>query len=245
MALNYSTSVQDLPPLPSYELKPLPALLPWISDTFLSLLLPIIAYWGVSMIFHLIDAYNLFPQYRLHTPAELLTRNHVSRWDVFRDVVIQQIIQTIFGLGLSYLDPEAMYGKEDYDVAVWARRVRLAERAVPVVLGLVGLNSGALANSWAATSPMLAGVLAGGKYPSLQQTISVNGQAVIAPAFAPWEIIAAKAVYYILVPTLQFLVGIVIVDTWQYFWHRAMHMNKWLYSKSGVPLLHCSLLTCK
>jgi sphinganine C4-monooxygenase len=234
MALNVTTSSYELPPLPSYQLKALPDLLPYISDTFLSLLLPIVAYWGVSMIFHLIDVYDLFPQYRLHTPAELLTRNHVSRWDVFRDVVIQQVIQTIFGLALSYLDPEAMYGKEEYDIAVWARRIRYAERAVPTVLGLLGLNSGALAKSWAGTRPMLAGVLAGGQYPSLQQIVLLNGQAVAAPAFAAWELFAAKAVYYFLIPSFQFVLGIVIVDTWQYFWHRAMHMNKWLYSMSFI-----------
>jgi sphinganine C4-monooxygenase len=235
MAFNSSTSYYDVPPLPSYELKPLPSLLPWVSDTFLSLLLPIIAYWTVSMIFHQIDTYDLFPQYRLHTPAELLTRNHVSRGDVVKDVIIQQIIQTIFGLGLSYLDPEAMYGKEEYDIAVWARRLRFAQRAVPFVLGLVGFNSGALAQSWATTSPTLAGVLAGGQYPSLQQMISVNGQAVVAPAFATWELFVAKAIYYILIPAFQFILGILIVDTWQYFWHRAMHMNKWLYSMLLLP----------
>jgi sphinganine C4-monooxygenase len=238
MALINTTSYSELPPLPSYELKPLPPLLPWVSDTILSLLLPIIAYWGVSMLFHLIDVYDLFPQYRLHTPAELLTRNHVSRWDVLRDVIIQQIIQTIFGLGLSYLDAEALCGKEEYDVAMWARRIRAAERAVPIVLGLLGVNSAAVAKSWAGTSPTLAGVLAGGQYPTLQQTITVDGQAVLAPAFANWELVAAKAAYYVLIPALQFVVGILIVDTWQYFWHRAMHMNKWLYS------MHPRLIAC-
>jgi len=232
MSLNSSTSAYALPPLPDYELKPLPALVPWISDTFLSLLLPILAYWALSMIFHLIDTYDLFPQYRLHTPAELLTRNHVSRWDVFRDVILQQIIQTVFGLGLSYLDPEAVHGKEEYDVAVWAQRLRVAERGIPLVLGLVGVNSGAVAKNWAASSPMFAGALAGGFYPDLQQTLSTNGRAVLAPAFATWELSIAKAMYHFIIPAVRFVVGILIVDTWQYFWHRAMHMNRWLYSSS-------------
>jgi sphinganine C4-monooxygenase len=227
-----STSYYDLPPLPSYELTPLPALVPWISDTLLSLLLPVIAYWIVSMIFHFIDELDLFPQYRLHTPAELLTRNHVAPWDVLKDVIIQQIIQTVFGFGLSYVDPTAMYGKEEYDVAVWARRVRVAQRVIPFVLGVAGVNAHGLVKRWAASSPMLAGALAGGQYPSLQQIIAVNGQATLAPAFADWELLVAKIIYHVAVPALQFVIGIIIVDTWQYFWHRAMHMNKWLYSPS-------------
>ena len=50
-------------------------------------------------------------------------------------------------------------------------------------------------------------------------------------SFAGWELALASAVYWVLVPLLQFGVAIVVVDTWQYFLHRAMHMNKLLYSK--------------
>src|ERR1700761_7065663 len=109
-----NTTSFDLPPLPNYTLQPLPPLLSWISDAYLSLLLPIIAYWAVSLFFHIIDTLDLFPQYRLHTPAELLKRNHATRWDVFRDVVIQQIVQTIFGVVMDYFDSDVMYGREDY-----------------------------------------------------------------------------------------------------------------------------------
>lgn len=231
MDLSNATSYYQLPPLPSYELKPLPPLLPWVSDAVLSMLLTVVAYWGVSMIFHLIDVFDLFPQYRLHTPAELTTRNHVSRYEVFRDVIIQQVIQFCFGMGLALLDPEPVYGKEEYDVAVWARRIRFAQRGLPVLMGLFGVNSGQLAKNWASSSPMLAGVLAGGQYPSLQQMVTVNGQLIAAPAFAAWELLVAKAIYHFVIPALQFSLGILIVDTWQYFWHRAMHMNKWLYSE--------------
>lgn len=40
----------------------------------------------------------------------------------------------------------------------------------------------------------------------------------------------AKAIYWVAIPFLQFTVAILIVDTWQYFLHRAMHMNKFLYT---------------
>jgi hypothetical protein len=217
----------QLPPLPDYTLKPLPPLIAGIPDIWVALALPVIAYWAVSLFFHLIDAYDLFPQYRLHTPAEVLKRNHVTRWDVFRDVVLQQIIQTIFGLAMSLLDEDATTGKDDFNVAWYAQKLRLAQRAIPIMLGTMGVNSTALASKVAVAQPLLAGALMGGRY---------------GPAFATWELAAAKLIYWYGVPALQFLGGILIVDTWEYFLHRAMHMNKWLYGTLITPLCPVSKL---
>lgn len=219
-----------LPALPAYTLKPLPPLIAGFPDEYLTLALPIIAYWGVSMIFHLIDVYDLFPQYRLHTPAEVLKRNHVSRWEVFRDVVIQQIVQTLFGIGLAYVDGAPLYGKEEYDIAWWAQRIRLTQRAIPTVLATLGVDAVSLANKLAPSQPALASALSGGIYPELVQTVWTSGEAQTAPAFASWELLAAKAIYHFGIPALQFLLAILVVDTWQYFLHRAMHLNKWLYT---------------
>jgi sphinganine C4-monooxygenase len=220
----------ELPPLPAYTLNPLPPLISWIPDAYLALALPIVAYWVVSGLFHMIDVYDLFPQYRLHTPAEVLKRNHVTRWEVFRDVVIQQVIQTAFGVLMDMFDEAPMYGKDDYNVAWYAQKIRVAQRAIPFCLALVGLNPMALASKVSASQPILAGALAGGQY-GLFQTMSVAGKETVVPAFASWEMTVAKIVYWYGVPALQFLFGILIVDTWEYFLHRAMHLNKWLYGK--------------
>ncbi|EOD48358.1 putative sphinganine hydroxylase protein [Neofusicoccum parvum] len=225
-----ATMASGLPPLPDFTLHPLPSVVPGIPDKYLTLALPVIAYWGVSMFFHLIDVWDLFPQYRLHTPVELVQRNHVSRYEVFRDVVLQHIIQTVFGVGLAWFDPEPTFGKEDYDVAVWAQRIRLAEKAIPFALGAIGFNASAFAKDLAQSRPMLAGALAGGNYPWLTQEIVSGGQLATAPAFASWEISLAKFVYWVAIPAIQFVVAVLVVDTWQYFWHRAMHLNKWLYT---------------
>ncbi|KAF2160936.1 hypothetical protein M409DRAFT_28542 [Zasmidium cellare ATCC 36951] len=225
-----ATAYYDLPPLPEYTLKPLPPLIPGIPDPYLSLALPIIAYWAVSMFFHCIDEWDLFPQYRLHTPAELLKRNHVSRWDVFKDVIIQQVIQTVVGMGLTLTEPEAVFGKEEYEVAWWAQNVRVAQRALPAVLAAIGLDAKTLANNLAPSHAMLASAISGGVYPGLVQTVTLMGEPISAPAFASWELLVAKAIYYVAIPAFQFLLAICIVDTWQYFLHRAMHMNKWLYT---------------
>lgn len=222
-------SNSTLPPLPEYTLRPQPPVISWIPDTYLTLILPIVAYWGVSLIFHWIDELDLFPQYRLHTPAEVLKRNHVSRWEVFRDVVLQQIIQTIFGVFLGYLEEEAMIGKDDYDIAVWAQRLRMVQHALPAVLATVGLDSNGIAKNLAPAHPALSSVFAGGHY---------HNNNVVA-AFASWELEVARVIYWFLVPAFQFAFAILVVDTWQYFWHRAMHLNKWLYSKSQHSL-YCS-----
>ncbi|KAF2259342.1 hypothetical protein CC78DRAFT_475798 [Lojkania enalia] len=220
----------ELPPLPEYTLHPKPPLLPWVSDGHLALALPIVGYWVLSGIFHVIDVYDLFPQYRLHTPAEVLKRNHVTRWEVFRDVVIQQILQTAFGLIMLIFDEEPTYGKEEYDLAWYARNIRLAQRAIPAVLATLGFQPSALATKFAASSPALAGAFAGGRYPDLVQMVTIAGEHTLVPAFAPWELQVAKALYFFIVPIFQFFFGFVLIDTWEYFLHRAMHMNKWLYA---------------
>lgn len=209
---NYTSNIPDLP---SYTLTPRPSLIPGVSDVALQLLSPIAAYWIVSLFFHILDVFDLCADYRLHTPAEVLKRNHVSRYEVFRDVILQQIIQTIAGYGMAYFDPPEMIGKEAYDVAVWARRIRIAETYLPQGLAFIGLNAPKLANQLYDSYPMVASALAGGRY-------AFDG-------FAPWEVTAAKIIYNAVVPLIQFSVAVCIMDTWQYFLHRAMHMNKFLY----------------
>jgi len=212
-----ATESLELPPLPSYVLTPRPSIIPGVSDTLLQLLLPVIAYWGESLAFHAFDTYELFSQYRLHTPAEVLKRNHVTRYEVIKAVVIQQILQTATGLMIAAMDPIEMTGKQAYDVALWARRVRTATRYLPQALSLIGINSIRAASQLQDAHPQLAGALTGGVY---SQPLAFQG----------WELMAGRAIYWLLLPAVQFAVAIFIVDTWQYFLHRAMHMNKWLYT---------------
>lgn len=229
--MSNGTVANRLPPLPAYTLTPLPSIVPGISDQLLALLLPIAAYWIVSIGFHILDVYDLGAPYRLHTPAEVLKRNHVTRYEVIRDVIIQQIIQTGFGLAIGMLDPVETTGKHSFEIAVWARRIRLAQGSIPKLLELGGVDAIGLGKSLAATHPTAAAFFSGGYYPHLtQQIIGVSGQNILVPAYDSWEVWTAQLIYWMLIPALQFGVAIFIVDTWQYFLHRAMHMNKWLYT---------------
>ncbi|GFF31481.1 sphingolipid C4-hydroxylase SUR2 [Aspergillus udagawae] len=229
MAVNASVEY-DYPPLPSYTLTPRPPLLAPIPDNVLALILPIVAYWGLSMVYHLIDIYDLFPQYRLHTPAEVLKRNKVSRWDVVRDVILQQVIQTLAGMSVSYFDVEYI-GREEYDIAVWARRLRFAQKAIPRLLAVFGVDALGLSRSLSQNGhAILAGVLAGGQYPGVTRSFVLDsGIEAVVPAFTSWELSMASFIYWCFIPAVQFTVGVFIVDTWQYFLHRAMHLNRWLY----------------
>ena len=232
-------TLNELPTLPEYHLIPLPSLLPPIPDKLLTLLLPITAYWGLSMFFHWIDTKDYFPQYRLHTPAEVARRNRVSRWEVIRDVVVQQVIQTAVGWLLGMTEPDDFYGKEEYDVAVWARRIRIAEGIIPELLALIGLDATKLGGNLFQAHPILAGALMGGRYPSVGKSDNFSNHSMWNTSrFTTWELMLASVIYWALVPAVQFSVAIIVVDTWQYFLHRAMHMNKWLYSTHFLIHLH-------
>lgn len=213
MMANYTHAI---PELPSYTLSERPSLIPGVSDLVTQMMCPLIAYWVVSLFFHILDVYDLFADYRLHTPAEVMKRNKVSRYEVFRDVIIQQVVQTIAGLAIGWFDPQEMVGREEYDIAVWARRLRIAETYLPRMLAILGVDAPKLANQIHDSYPALAGALAGGVYAS--------------SGFATWETTAAKFIYHVGVPFFQFFIAICWIDTWQYFLHRAMHMNKWLYT---------------
>jgi len=229
LALN-STSTYDLPPLPAYTAVVRDDVLSFLPDLYLLTLAPTISYWIVSIFFHIVDTYDIWPQYRLHTPAEITQRNRVTRSEVLRDVIFQQVLQAVVSVILGLTDPPQMTGTEEYDVAVWATRIRLAQRAMPSLLGFIGLNAAALSKNMAGSHPLLAGVLAGGHYPSLTTSLTAIDGVTAVPAFAAWELFIAKVIYNLIIPSFQFLAATVFLDTWQYFLHRAMHMNKWLYT---------------
>lgn len=87
-----------------------------MSDTHLALALPIIVYWTMGLFFQYLNEKNMFPQYRLHTPEELESRNKCSLGEVVRAVIYQHILQTIGGLVVSYFEEPELTGMEAYDI---------------------------------------------------------------------------------------------------------------------------------
>ena len=77
-----------------------PSLFAWLPDNLFSLAAPVIAYWGLSLFFHLLDISDArwLDQYRIHESAEVKSKNRASRWDVFIAVVFQHVVQTLIGM---------------------------------------------------------------------------------------------------------------------------------------------------
>ena len=216
---------------PSYTLEPVAQLVPWLSDFHLSLLLPVAAYWLVSLFFWYIERKDYWRQYRIHTPEEMKQRNRVTVGEVLRSILLQQAVQTALGLCLGYLtDAGDFQGRDDYDIAVWAGRVHRARDAMPWMLAFLGIDGQTLASRIQTYATSMGSTVTTEKplvllnsvvYPHLGDGLTYG--------FAPWELWVAKTIYWVLEPAARFGIAIFFSDSWQYFWHRAMHSNKWMF----------------
>ncbi|KAF3926804.1 hypothetical protein ABW20_dc0100731 [Dactylellina cionopaga] len=196
------------PPTTEPILRPATPLLPFISDALLSCMAPIVVYWVLSMIFHYIDEYELLEKYRIHTPEEVLKRNHVSRYEVIRDVVIQQVIQFAVGLTLGYIEPEEMTGAEPWDIYNLSQSIG---RAATFLLKLLGVDSQTLVVN-------------------MNTYLLANGGAFGALILnTDWRWKIAEVLYWVCFPLLRLGLAIFVLDTWQYFFHRLMHQVPFLY----------------
>ncbi|KAL9268296.1 Sphinganine C4-monooxygenase 2-like protein [Drosera capensis] len=119
-----------------------------VSDQLLGTVVPIVVYWVYSGIYTVLG--SSLEEYRLHSKKDEEEKNLVSKGDVVRGVVLQQIVQAV----------------------------------VATILFKVAGDDGESAG---------------------EQKTSIASLA------------------------LEFLTAMVVLDTWQYFMHRYMHQNKFLY----------------
>jgi sphinganine C4-monooxygenase len=79
---------------------PAPTLLPTLPDSLLTIIAPVAAYWLTAGFFQILDLSNApwLLRHRIHDSAEVSSRNRASRLQVFRAVVVQQVVQTALGL---------------------------------------------------------------------------------------------------------------------------------------------------
>lgn len=117
------------------------SLLPFLSDKYLSLMGPIVVYWGISLWFMFLDTIQLpfFEKYRLHEPEEVLKRNRVSASKVVAMVLLQQVIQTILG-ALVLEDEETVHKQVFADHGEQMRK--LGVHLARFVCGTVGYKAG-------------------------------------------------------------------------------------------------------
>jgi sphinganine C4-monooxygenase len=211
-------------------LTPQPPLLPPITDHWVLLILPIVTYWSFSLVFHFLDTHDLLSKYRLHTPEEVLKRNHVTRREVVRDVILQQIIQTIVGGITALWEGVEMVGAEQLEVLKLYTRFLTVERWGLKALGLAGIDGLGLEEKIAR------GIVAAGGDELFLKTL----QFLRLEGHKDWRWSVAEIVYWYIMPIVRLWIAIFILDTWQYFMHRAMHESKWLYSLSpaSFPRIH-------
>ena len=112
-----------------------------ISDAHLALLLPVVAYWAVSFMYHVIDTYDLLPKYRLHPSAEVSKKNRVGRWECLRDVIIQQVLQTAAGLLYIQFSPAEQTTTAVNDIEIWTLRIKRLPQGSPLLLASLGLDT--------------------------------------------------------------------------------------------------------
>ncbi|KZV99661.1 hypothetical protein EXIGLDRAFT_668343 [Exidia glandulosa HHB12029] len=157
-----------------------------MSDTTLSVVAPVIAYWVYAMFFHMLDIYDLIPSARIHTPEEITSRNRATRTQVTLFVLLQQAIQmAVAAVWMSFEKPE------QYPSHAEAMR-SIAPTVARAVLLLLGETRGL-------------------------DVLKRHGPQLV------------EFVYWWAIPGAQLLFGMLVMDTWQYFVHRGMHVNKFLY----------------
>lgn len=81
--------------------------IPGLPDHVLSVSAPFLAYWVLSLTFHVFDisGWRWLDKYRIHESPEVQKRNRVSKTQVVWAVLLQQFLQTL--LGLWWIDSDA------------------------------------------------------------------------------------------------------------------------------------------
>jgi sphinganine C4-monooxygenase len=76
-----------------------PVLITGLTDAEFALALPLLAYWGLSFLFQLLDSSTAkwVEKYRIHESAEITKRNRATKLQVVLAVLGQQFIQTFMG----------------------------------------------------------------------------------------------------------------------------------------------------
>lgn len=201
------------PALPTYTLTKEPDLLSFISDKHLGLLIPVVSYAILSAFWVWIDSLNIWTEYRLHPTEEMLKRNRITKWECLRGVTVYFIVTGAAGVLLTWGEPmETFSGDEAYQIARLASYLRYFQGAVPIIFSLVGIDSKGLAERQLGPSSTLGGILKGGAYLPVPHHTSEG--TVLVSSFMPWETAIATVLYYVVIPTIQFLAAFFIADTW-------------------------------
>ncbi|KAL8666974.1 MAG: hypothetical protein Q9168_007353, partial [Polycauliona sp. 1 TL-2023] len=221
MTLNATAGIPTSPS-PTCVLVPQDPFLPGISDNVLAIVLPTIVYLIAGVFFHILDAYGLFSSHRIHPSEEELKRNHVTKWECLRAVVRYHIMQISIGLLLTHGNGPAMIGDEVCKTHNTALAIRSLRNIIPMLLTTLGIDAKQLSQATSSSSPAFARIIAGTHGATTLANNNNNTPTSL-------ELTLANLTLNILYPAAQFLLALIIVDTWIYFTHRLCHINRTLY----------------
>ncbi|KAG6334435.1 hypothetical protein ID866_4656 [Astraeus odoratus] len=161
-----------------------------VPDTILTVAAPLVAYWTLSLVFHLLDisGWKWLDKYRIHESKEVTSRNRATRSEVFWAVILQHAVQTILGYFWLSNPPHISVAKCQNEMEAVAKAL---VRTMRWILG------------------------------------SHTAEAFLQRRGAE----LTHWLYWWGIPAAQVIFALFIIDTWQYFLHRLMHSNKFLYKQ--------------
>ncbi|KAG6774396.1 hypothetical protein POTOM_021749 [Populus tomentosa] len=205
----------------------------YVSDEVMGIFAPIVIYWLYAGFYQLLPPLD---EYRLHTRKEEEEKNLVPLSKVIKGVLLQQLVQAVvahalfllyagkcFFMALScvvtarYSSSHMDSGGCGSDVLVDSHswRMLLIIHYYLFILALVSCKDKA---AWTCNHKVAGSSLESSlfipKYGMLTSSADESGT-TIQPSI-PIQI-------------MQIIIGMIVMDTWQYFAHRYMHQNKFLY----------------
>lgn len=147
---------------------------------------------------------------------------------MIRFALFQQVSQCVLGYWMA-CDTE-QFVPHDYAVSVWAQKIRDSETLACQRMRYLGFGLTWIASKFDGYSPASTVAFTQSQLGNFSQDCQTQITADSTPS-SSLELMIAKCLYWILVPLFQYISAMVLADTFQYFTHRAFHVNRWLYSE--------------
>ncbi|GJJ07862.1 hypothetical protein Clacol_002068 [Clathrus columnatus] len=174
---------------------------PNVSDKLASLLGNVLSYWITSSFYYTLDISNWkwVERYRLQESEEAKAKNLVSKLEVLRIVVLQQLMQTVFGyVWMTFIDAPSFPSSSS------------SPSSLPISDHVAGLWS--VYKFVERVCFSIFGTQQYGQHLCMTYGVSLT-----------------YTIYWWIIPIIQMLLAFFILDTYEYFLHRTFHEIKFLY----------------
>lgn len=116
-------SFMDSEFVPTVGLEANDSLIRGFPDSLLAALSPVITYWIFSGMYHILDVYNLFEQYKIHPGVDVESRNRASRINVLIHVLLQHFLQILLSFLFLFFDKNPVVVNRNVDLWKWKQSV--------------------------------------------------------------------------------------------------------------------------